>query len=122
MVTFRNNGRIGGRPPLSKVSRPSVEGRMHPHHFCGESSMKAHRLSRLVGLFAVALAQACGDGDDITAPDPIPTPTSVVALSGDVTAHVPQFGLAIGDVNNKSEPGRHAGGRRELNWDGVPAQ
>jgi hypothetical protein len=84
--------------------------------------MKAHTLSRLVGLFAVALTQACGDGDDITAPDPIPTPTSVVALSGDVAAHVPEFGLAIGDVNNKNEPGQHPGGRRELNWDGVPAQ
>jgi hypothetical protein len=85
--------------------------------------MQARRLSTIVGLFAAALGQACGDyNSDIAAPDPLPTPTSVVALSGEVAAHIPEFGLAIGDVNNKAEPGLHASGRREINWDGVPAQ
>jgi len=85
--------------------------------------MRARKLTTIIGLFAAALGQACGDSNgDIAAPDPLPAPTSVVTLSGDVAAHVPEFGLAIGDVNNKNEPGHHASGRREINWDGVPAQ
>ncbi len=86
--------------------------------------MNPRRLPTLIAIFAAALSQACGDynGGDVTAPDPIPTPKTIVALSGDVIAHVPEFGLAIGDVNNKNEPGFHASGRREINWDGVPAQ
>ena len=83
--------------------------------------MKAHGFSLVLGLFTAALSQGCGDGN-VTAPDPTPTPKTIVALSGDVIAHVPEFGLAIGDVNNKNELGRHAAGRREINWDGVPAQ
>jgi hypothetical protein len=85
--------------------------------------MQARRLSTIIGLFAAALGSACSDiGGNIAAPGPLPTPTSVVTLSGDVAAHVAEFGLAIGDVNNKNETGRHASGRREINWDGVPAQ
>jgi hypothetical protein len=86
--------------------------------------MKAHSFSLFVGLFAVALTQACGDygSGEVMAPDPTPTPKTIVALSGDVIARVPEFGLAIGDVNNRNEPGLHPAGRREINWDGVPAQ
>ena len=85
--------------------------------------MTAHRSVLLVALFGAALTQACSDsGGDIAAPDPTPTPVAIVALSGDVDPHIPEFGAAIGDVNNKNEPGRHASGRREINWDGVPAQ
>jgi hypothetical protein len=84
--------------------------------------MKARRLFILIALFAVALTPACGEGDDVTTPDPIPTPKRIVAISGNVASQVAEFGLAIGDVNNKNEPGRHASGRREINWDGVPAQ
>jgi hypothetical protein len=81
--------------------------------------MKAHTVTILMALFAAALTQACGD---YTAPDPATAPKTIVALSGVVTPHVPEFGLAIGDVNNKNETGSHAAGRREINWDGVPAQ
>jgi hypothetical protein len=86
--------------------------------------MKAHSFALSVGLSAVALALGCGDygSGDVTAPDPVPTPKTTVAQSGDVAAQVAAFGLAIGDVNNKGEPGLHAAGRREINWDGVPAQ
>ena len=85
--------------------------------------MRAYRTTLLVALFGAALTQACSDsGGDITAPDPTPTPVAVVAISGNVDPQIPAFGTFIGDVNNKGEPGRHASGRREINWDGVPAQ
>jgi hypothetical protein len=85
--------------------------------------MAAYRTTLLVALVGAALTQACSDsGGDIAAPDPTPTPVAIVALSGDVDPHIPEFGAAIGDVNNKNEPGRHASGRREINWDGVPPQ
>jgi hypothetical protein len=85
--------------------------------------MTAYRTTVLVALFGAALTQACSDdGGNIAAPDPAPTPVAIVTLSGEVDPHIPEFGAAIGDVNNKNEPGRHASGRREINWDGVPAQ
>jgi hypothetical protein len=86
--------------------------------------MKARRVIMFASLFVAALSQACGDYSNGggMAPDQGPTPKTIVALSGEVIAHVPEFGLAIGDVNNKNEPGLHASGRREINWDGVPAQ
>jgi hypothetical protein len=85
--------------------------------------MKARRFSTLIALVAAALTPACGDyGGDVTAPDPIPTPKRIIALNGDVAAQAAEFGLTIGDVNNKNEPGLHSSGRREINWDGVPAQ
>ena len=85
--------------------------------------MTAYRTTLLVALFGAALTQACSDSA-ATSPRPTrsPTPVAIVALSGEVDPHIPEFGAAIGDVNNKGEPGRHASGRREINWDGVPAQ
>ena len=39
--------------------------------------MTAYRTTLLVALFGAALTQACSDsGDDIAAPDPIPTPVA----------------------------------------------
>lgn len=85
--------------------------------------MMGYRIKLVAALFAAALTQACSDsGGDITTPDPTPQPTAVVQLSGEVDAHIPEFAASIGDVDNKGEPGRHASGRRQINWDGVPAQ
>jgi hypothetical protein len=81
--------------------------------------MRARHLTRatasataLAALLAGALVQACGDGGAVL--------RTVTNLSGDVDPHIPEFGAAIGAVDNKSEPGTHAAGRREINWDGVP--
>ena len=85
--------------------------------------MSAYRITLVAALFAAALTQACSDdGGDVTAPDPTPQPTAIVQLSGEVDAHIPEFAASIGDVDNKGEPGPHASGRRQINWDGVPAQ
>jgi len=67
--------------------------------------MTAYRTTLLVALVGAALTQACSDsGGDIAAPDPIPTPVAIVSFSGEVDPHIPEFGAAIGDVNNKGEP------------------
>ena len=85
--------------------------------------MRGHRITLAATLLAAALTQACSDdGGDVTSPDPTPQPTAIVQLSGEVDAHIPEFAAAIGDIDNKGEPGRHASGRRQINWDGVPAQ
>jgi hypothetical protein len=86
--------------------------------------MRGYRIMLVATLVAAALTQACSDdsGGDISAPDPTRQPTAIVQLSGEVDAHIPEFAAAIGDVDNKGEPGRHASGRRQINWDGVPAQ
>lgn len=89
--------------------------------------MNARRMTQTaaiaLGLFGAALAQACSDstGADVGTPGTAPVLLSTVSLSGDVDPHIPEFGASIGAVDNKNEPGRHAGGRREINWDGVPA-
>ena len=84
--------------------------------------MTAYRTTLLVALFGAALTQACDSGGDIAAPNPTPTPVAIVAISGNVDPQIAAFGTFIGDVDNKGEPGRHASGRRGINWDGVPAQ
>jgi hypothetical protein len=85
--------------------------------------MTAHRLIMLVALTGAALFQACSDdGGDVVAPDPGPQPTAIVQLSGAVEARIPEFAAAIGGVDNKGEPGPLPTGRRQINWDGVPAQ
>jgi hypothetical protein len=81
------------------------------------------RATALAALLGAALAQACNDGADLGAPDQAPILRTVTRRTGGITANVAEFGAAIGAVNNKAEPGRHdASGRREINWDGVPAQ
>src|SRR5262245_5236303 len=49
------------------------------------------------------------------------TPT-VVRSSGAIEADVAAFRALLGDPNNLSAPGQQPGGRREVNWDGVPAE
>jgi hypothetical protein len=74
--------------------------------------------SILVVLPMVAVV-GCGDGYS-TDPD-LPTPSRVVTGSGDVTASVAEFRTVLGDPNNGGTAGAQAAGRREINWDGVPA-
>jgi hypothetical protein len=39
---------------------------------------------------------------------------------GDISPAVKRFRQLLGGTNNGGGPGHHKGGRRELNWDGVP--
>src|SRR5262245_17301322 len=49
------------------------------------------------------------------------TPT-VVMSSGAIEADVAGFRTLLGDPNNGATPGQQPAGRREVNWDGVPAE
>jgi hypothetical protein len=46
---------------------------------------------------------------------------SVFRAAGDITATLNAFRDALGTLNANT-PGSQAGGRREINWDAVPAQ
>lgn len=80
--------------------------------------MKALRLALIV--LPAAIAIGCGANDSPTAPD-AERPRSVVTGSGDITAQVAQFRTALSDPNNGATAGAQPSGRREVNWDGVPA-
>ena len=45
----------------------------------------------------------------------------VVRGSGDIAPVVAQFRGLLGDSSNGAKPGQQPAGRREINWDGVPA-
>jgi hypothetical protein len=68
---------------------------------------------------AAATAVACGDGYG-TNPD-VPTPARIVTGNGDVTGAVAEFRAALGDPVNGGAAGSQPAGRREISWDGVPA-
>jgi hypothetical protein len=68
----------------------------------------------------MAMAAGCGDGYSPTNPD-LPKPSRVVTGSGDLTATVAEFRGVLGDPNNGGTAGAQTAGRREINWDGVPA-
>ena len=68
---------------------------------------------------AAAGAVACGDGYG-TNPD-VPAPARVVTGSGDITGAVAEFRTVLGDPVNGGAAGSQPAGRREINWDGVPA-
>jgi hypothetical protein len=78
--------------------------------------MQSIRILTIVG--AAAAAVACGDyGTD---PD-VPTPARVVTGSGDIAGAIAEFRGVLGDPLNGGAAGSQAAGRREVNWDGVPA-
>ncbi len=61
---------------------------------------------------------ACDKDDDDTPPPPAPQAT-VVSGAGELTAVLTQFRGILGDPLNSTP--NQATGRREVNWDGVPA-
>jgi hypothetical protein len=75
----------------------------------------ACRLGLMLLLLLPVLA-GCGDDDD----DDSDRQANVVSAAGDITASVNQYRAALGEPNNGGTPGPLAGGRREINWDGVP--
>lgn len=64
---------------------------------------------------------AVGLGVLLLAPPPGLAAPQVVTDSGDITDGVNSFRAALGDPQNGGTPGEQAAGRREINWDGVPA-
>ena len=92
----------------------------------------------LVGMIALgAGAAGCGDyGGDLAGPitedtlgtvlgrsprGDVRSSFKVVRGSGDIAATVVQFRGLLGDPNNGAQAGQQASGRREINWDAVPA-
>jgi len=71
-------------------------------------------------LVAASAAAALACGSYGTDPD-VPTPARVVTGSGDITGAVAEFRAVLGDPLNGGAAGSQAAGRREVNWDGVPA-
>jgi hypothetical protein len=72
-------------------------------------------------LIAGSLVGAVGCGDDYgTGPD-VPTPSQIVTAAGDITGAVAQFQGVLGAPLNGGAAGSQPAGRREVNWDGVPA-
>lgn len=68
---------------------------------------------------AVFVLTACSD-DAPTAP--VPPTAQVVTSSDDVSATVAQFRTLLGEPRNGGTVGPSAAGRREIGWDGVPAE
>jgi hypothetical protein len=85
---------------------------------------KVKLLTALFSAFAV-LVIGCdnNDDDDYTPPPPPPVQSTVVSAVGDsatVLVELNKFRIILGDpVNNTPN---QTVGRREVNWDGVPAQ
>lgn len=73
-------------------------------------------LSIAVVLLGAALVGACNSYND----EPL-LPRQVVSGSGDVTGAVAEFRSLLGDPLNGVTPGAQPAGRREINWDAVPA-
>ena len=80
--------------------------------------MKAFRF--VLMSLPLAMTVGCGGYDSPTGSD-LPRPSRVVTGSGDVTATVADFRAVLGDPNNGGTAGSQSAGRREVNWDGVPA-
>lgn len=70
----------------------------------------------MVAVVVAALVAGCNSSED----EPL-LPHQVVTGSGDIAGSVAQFRALLGDPLNGATPGSQAAGRREINWDGVPA-
>jgi hypothetical protein len=72
-------------------------------------------------LAATAFLVSCDkdDDDDYEVPTPPQIKATVVSAAGDLTASIAQFRSILGDSLN-TVPNKTSG-RREINWDGVPA-
>jgi hypothetical protein len=70
-------------------------------------------------LVLAGLASACGyDNNGYSSGPNNPVNAQIVSATGDLTAALTQFRGLLGDSANKTA-GQQAGGRREINWDGV---
>lgn len=77
-------------------------------------------------MLALSTFAACND-DDYSDPSPVtPIPeapaSQLVSSNGDITASVAQFRTLLGDPRNGGAVGPSTTGRREVGWDGVPAE
>jgi hypothetical protein len=72
-------------------------------------------------LIAGSLVAAVGCGDDYGTNPDVPTPSQIVTAAGDITGAVAQFQGVLGAPSNGGVAGSQPAGRREINWDGVPA-
>ena len=74
-----------------------------------------------ISLALFSLFSACSKTED-SDPDPTPAPTiksTVVSASGNITAKLDEFRALLGNPLNTTP--NQTTGRREINWDGVPA-
>jgi hypothetical protein len=69
----------------------------------------------------LAVVIGCGSSYDSPTGVALPRPSRVVTGSGDITGAVADFRAVLGDPNNGGTAGAQPAGRREINWDGVPA-
>lgn len=81
--------------------------------------MKAFRFVMMS--LPLAVVVGCGSNYDSPTGADLPRPSRVVTGSGDITGAVAEFRAVLGDPNNGGTAGAQAAGRREINWDGVPA-
>jgi hypothetical protein len=73
-------------------------------------------------LFAIIFTSCDKDDDDTYSPQPLPVDATIVKAAGDsagILTKLNEFRALAGDPLNNA-PGV-TGGRREVNWDGVPA-
>ena len=70
----------------------------------------------MLALVMAAVVGGCNSSED----EPL-LPHQVVSGSGDVSGSVAQFRALLGDPLNGATSGSQPAGRREINWDGVPA-
>ena len=82
-----------------------------------------HPFHVLTAVALMALAGACSDdGSDSPAAPPTGPIATTISASGDITAKVDEYRALLGDPRNGGTVGPQTVGRREINWDGVPAQ
>jgi hypothetical protein len=80
------------------------------------------QVTRTIGILALLGAAAgCGDnGGDISAP-PVGPIATAISTTGDITAKVNEYRALLGDPKNGGTTAPQPAGRREIGWDGVPA-
>src|SRR5712671_3165199 len=75
--------------------------------------------TKLMALAAVAVSAACSAYSSTGYPGPVPQAT-VLTATGNITPEVEAFRTQLG-ASNGGTAGEQAGGRREINWDGIGA-
>jgi hypothetical protein len=83
---------------------------------------KAFNVIAVASIFSITIVSCDKDDNYDKNPPPPPAPeikSVVVKGSGDITSQITQFRALLGDPNNTTP--NQTSGRREVNWDGVPA-